>query len=411
MIHAFRLGRRFASLAVLLLVAAACVSNSASGGGTGGGGGTQAQGGGIVKIGLIGPFSGIAASVGRNMNEGVQLAVDELNAHGGVNGNQIEVIARDDQFSPAKDAQVARELIDQDHVSMIIGPAGATNYLAIDPLISQSHTIDMPIVTDPILRTKINPYAFRIMIPDDIELNLLADYAVKRFHKIAMIAEDDQTGKDEVTIAKAELAKKGVSLVETELFSIDALDLTPQVLKLQRSGADAVIIGSHIGPYAARILTAAQSLGFHPQWLGLAGLTSYTLADLARDAVVGLVFVAPANPVLTGSQNTPANAKHFYSLYRQRYFPDGIRFLTYDGVKMWAQAVEKANSADPADVDKIFNAGFTFGPADSSADLTWHYTASDHEGFHALGAWFYQWVKDKNGIEFKFLGTSKQLIG
>jgi ABC-type branched-subunit amino acid transport system substrate-binding protein len=195
------------------------------------------------------------------------------------------------------------------------------------------------------------------------------------------------------------------------------------VLKLQRSGADAVIIGSHIGPYAARILTAAQSLGFHPQWLGLAGLTSYTLADLARDAVVGLIFVAPANPILTGSQNIPPNAKHFYNEYVQKYFPDGIRsesgankvigaaFLTYDGVKMWAQAAEKAGTTDPTQVDKIFNAGFTFGPAASSADLTWHYTATDHEGFHQLGAWFYQWVKDKNGIEFKFLGTSKQLIG
>src|SRR5919197_1200753 len=99
---------------------------------------------------------------------------------------------------------------------MIIGPAGATNYLAINPLILQSHTIDMPIVTDPILRTKINPYAFRIMIPDDIELNLLVDYALKRFDKIAMIAEDDQTGREKVTIAKAELANPGASLVDTE---------------------------------------------------------------------------------------------------------------------------------------------------------------------------------------------------
>src|SRR5256714_2028604 len=180
MVHVFRLGRRSAAFAILVLVATACVSNGGTTSGTGGGQGNQAQGGGIVKIGLIGPFSGIAASVGRSMNEGVQLAVDELNANGGVNGDQIEVIARDDQFSPAKDAQVARELIDQDHVSMIIGPAGATNYLAIDPLISRSHTIDMPIVTDPILRTRLNPYTFRIMIPDDIELNLVADYAVKR---------------------------------------------------------------------------------------------------------------------------------------------------------------------------------------------------------------------------------------
>jgi ABC-type branched-subunit amino acid transport system substrate-binding protein len=170
------------------------------------------------------------------------------------------------------------------------------------------------------------------------------------------------------------------------------------------------------------VLTAAQSLGFHPQWLGLAGLTSYTLADLARDSVVGLVFVAPANPILVGDHSSP-NADHFYKEYVQRYFPDGVRsesgankvigaaFLTYDGVKMWAAAAEKAKSFDPTAVQQVFNQGFTFGPADSSADLTWHYSATDHEGFHQAGAWFYQWVKDANGIEFKFIGDSAKLIG
>src|SRR4051812_19133315 len=168
--HALRLGRIAGVFVVLLLVATACVQDNqeSNSGGSGG-----SQGGGIIKIGLIGPFSGIAASVGRNMREGVQIAIDELNAKGGVNGDQIELVARDDEFDPAKDAQVARELIEQDHVAMIIGPAGATDYLAIDQLISQSHTIDMPIVTDPVLKEHINPYTFRIMIPDDVEIGLL----------------------------------------------------------------------------------------------------------------------------------------------------------------------------------------------------------------------------------------------
>jgi branched-chain amino acid transport system substrate-binding protein len=417
--HTLRLGRVVAVFAVVLLVATACVKDTQE---TTTGGGSSSRGGGVVKIGLIGPFSGIAASVGRNMREGVEIAVDELNAKGGVNGNQIEVVARDDEFDPAKDAQVARELIEQEHVSAIIGPAGATNYLAISQLIQQAHVIDMPIVTDPILRQQINPYAFRIMIPDDIEINLLADYAMKRFSTIAMIAEDDQTGKDQVKLTEAELQKHGRNLVDTELFSVDDLDLTPLVLKLQRSGADAVVIGSHIGPYAARVLTAADALGYQPQWLGLAGLTSYTLADLARDNVVGLIFVAPANPVLVGG-NVPPNAQHFYNEYVQKFFPDGVRseagankvigaaFLTYDGVKMWAQAAEQAGSSDADQVQRVFNAGFTFGPADSSADLTWHYSATDHEGFHQQGAWFYQWVKDSHGIEFKFIGDAAKLVG
>src|SRR6266516_4537098 len=249
---------------------------------------------------------------------------------------------------------------------MIIGPAGTTNYLAIGQFLQQNKVIDMPIVVDPVLRTHIDPYTFRIMIPDDIELNVLADYAVKHFDKVAMIAEDDQTGHSEIKIAEQEVAKNGSHLVDVEQFSVDSLELTALVLKLQRSGADAVILGTHIGPYAARVLTAAQSLGYHPQFLGLAGLTTYTLADLARTSVEGLIFVAPANPVLTGG-SVPPNAQHFYDEYVKQYFPDGIRsesgankvigaaFLTYDSVKMWAQAAEKADSTDPAQVAKVFN--------------------------------------------------------
>jgi ABC-type branched-subunit amino acid transport system substrate-binding protein len=130
--------------------------------------------------------------------------------------------------------------------------------------------------------------------------------------------------------------------------------------------------------------------------------------------------VAPANPIVAG-EGVSANEKKFLAEYKKCCFPDGIRsevganktigaaFLTYDGVKMWAQAAEKAGSFEPEEVDKVFNAGFTFGPEDSSASLTWSYTATDHEGFHATDAWFYQWVKDKNGIEYKFIGDAAKL--
>ena len=417
--RAFRLGRLFVAFVTVMVVGAACVSNGSSGNT---GGNQRTQGGGVIKIGVIGPFSGIAASVGRNMNEGVQIAVNELNAKGGVLGDQIEVVTRDDQFSPAKDAQVARELVDQDHVSMIIGPAGTSNYLAIGPFLQQSKVVDLPIVVDPVLRTHIDPYTFRLMIPDDIELNVLAAYAVKHDSKVAMIAEDDESGHSEIKIAEREFGKLGSHLVDVEQFSTTALDLTPLVLKLKQSGADAVILGTHIGPYAARILTAAQTLGYHPQFLGLAGLTSYTLADLAGNAVSGLIFIAPATPILTGGAIPPA-ARRFYSEYVKQYFPDGIRsasgankvigaaFLTYDGVQMWARAATDAHSADPTAVQRVMNGGFTFGPADSSADLTWHYDATNHDGFQQRDAWFFRWVHDAHGYEFKPLGDAAKLVG
>src|SRR5438874_11444485 len=406
--RAFRLGRSFAALSMVMIVGAACVS----GGGNGGGGGNNNQGTNCttpIKIGLLAPFSGIAASVGRNMGEGLTIAANELNADKGVLGCQVQIVQRDDEFDPAKDAQGARELIDQEHVQAIIGPAGTTNWLAIRQVVDQAHVLDFPIVTDPTLQQHVDPWTFRIMIPDAIEIAPLVDYAVKKFSKIAVIAEDDQTGHSQIKQVQQEMAKQGKPLADVEQFDTNGLDYTPQVLKLKQSGATAVVLGTHIGPYAARVLNAASAIGYHPQWLGLAGMTSYTVADLARDQVVGMIFVAPANPIVSG-EGVSANEKSFLTEYKKCCFPDGIRsevgankmigaaFLTYDGLKMWAQAADKAGSNDATEVDKVFNDGFTFGPADSSASLTWSYTATDHDGFHATDAWFYKWVKDKNGI-------------
>jgi branched-chain amino acid transport system substrate-binding protein len=379
---------------------------------------------GVVKIGLVAPFSGTAASIGRNMREGVTIAVDELNAAGGVLGKQVEVVARDNQFEPAQTSQIARELIDQEGVSMIIGPPGTTSYLAIDDLVRQEEVITMPIVTGPQLEENVNPYTFRIMIPDDIQVNVLVDYArSENLGSIAIIAEDNETGRAIADLATEELRAAGERPVATEFFSEDELDLTPVVLQAQQAGADAVIVGSHIGPYAARIATAADSLGYEPQLLGLAGLTSYTYPDLAREAAVGTVFVAPPVPVVAGEESLSPTAETFYDEYVDRYFQDGTTsetgadkvtgaaYLTHDGVKMWAEAAEQAGSADPVAVAEVFNAGYEFGPDESSAGIVWSYDAQDHEGFHQGDTWFYEWVQAGNDIQFEFLGDAEQLAG
>ena len=160
------------------------------------------------------------------MGEGISIAANELNAAGGVNGCQVTIVQRDDEFDPAKDAQGARELVDQEHVQAIIGPAGTTNWLAMRQIIDQAHVVDFPIVTDPTLQQNVDPYTFRIMIPDAIEVGPLVDYGIKNFSKVAMIAEDDQTGHSQIKQVEAEMAKKGKKLVDVEQFDTNGLDYT-----------------------------------------------------------------------------------------------------------------------------------------------------------------------------------------
>lgn len=376
---------------------------------------------GVVKIGLVAPFSGTAASIGRNMREGVTIAVDEINGSGGVLGQQIEVVARDNEFDPAKTSQITRELIDQEGVSVIIGPPGTTSYLAIDDLIRQEEVLTLPIVTGPQLEENVNPYTFRVMIPDDVQVQVLVEYAAAQgFDRVAIIAEDNETGRAIADLATEAMQAQGTRPVATEFFADDELDLTPVVLQAQQANADGIIVGSHIGPYAARLANAADSLGYDAQFLGLAGLTSYTYADLARDAAVGTVFVGPPIPSTVGEDLSPT-AQQFYDTYVEKYFADGTEsetgadkvigaaYLTYDGVNMWAAAAEEAGSTDPVAVAEVFNSGFQFGPEGSSGDITWTYDAEDHEGFHQSETWFYEWARVGSDIEFTFLGDAEEL--
>jgi len=409
-------GRSFAVVLVALaLIASACVEERNAPQGDTGGDSTEA-----IKLGLVAPFSGTAASIGRNMREGMSIAIDELNADGGVLGRQVELLEMDNEFDPAKTSEVARELIQRQGVSALFGPPGTTSYLAIDDLIRQEEIVTFPIVTGPQLKAEVNPYTFRLMIPDDIQVGLLADYAAERFERVAILAEDNETGRSIAEMAEEELDGLGMTPAAVEFFSEDELDLSPIVLEASQADADAIIIGSHIGPYAARVATAADSLGYEPQLLGLAGLTSYTYADLARETAVGTVFVAPPIPVLAGTDTPTAEA--FHQAYVERYFADGTTsdsgadkvtgaaYLTYDGVMMWARAAEQAGTPDPAAVTEIFNAGFDFGPEESSAGIAWHYDADDHEGFHEGDTWFYEWAETPAGIGFTFLGDAAEIL-
>jgi branched-chain amino acid transport system substrate-binding protein len=402
------------------MLSAACISGG--GNDQSGNAGQSPVTGGTINIGLIAPLSGLGLSIGRDMMEGAQIAVDELNANGGVLGNQVQLIQRDNQADPAKTTQAARELIDGEHVAMIIGPPGLTAWEAIRPIINQAHVVDFPILADPIFKEQHDRWSFRIMIPDDLQIPPLVGYAAAHFQRIAIIAEADQTGAAEIQLAKEAMAKRGESLIDVETFPTDSIDWTAQVLALKKANPDAVLIGTQVGIAGANILRYADSLDFHPQWLGLAGMSSSTLADLAKDSTVGLIFVGPKNPVSKGGKPT-AQEVRFVTEYIKKYFPNGIRsqtgaskligagFLTYDGVKMWASAAEKAKSYQPDAVDNVFNGGFTFGPADSAGNLTWAYSATDHKGFHAKDAWLYRWVKDANGIEYKYFANATKYAG
>jgi branched-chain amino acid transport system substrate-binding protein len=378
---------------------------------------------GPIKIGVVGPMTGLAGFVGKNMVEGIQLAVEDLNKDGGVLGRQVEFVQRDDEADPAKTTTAVRELVEKEEVSALFGPAGTSNYLSVARIIEDNKVPSWVIMSGKELSDNVNPYAFRAFIPDAPEVDALAQYAAKRYSKIAVITGSDAEGEEFIASTKAALQKLGKTVVAAETFALDETDFSPIVLKVKNAGADAVIMGTHLGLFASKIATAAKNLGLDAKLLGLAGIINYTYPDLARGAADGTVFVSFRSWGHLPRSEWPESVRTFYEAYVERYLPEGefsetgayraysTNFLTYDMVKIWAAAAEKAKSADPEKVGAILNAGFTYPANESVIGVPWKYTATDHDGIRPGDLSFYRWELGSNGkFTLKFHGTVTDVL-
>jgi branched-chain amino acid transport system substrate-binding protein len=404
------------SLLVVTLVAAGC----------GGGSDTRSDvtdEGGPIKIGVVGPMTGLAGFVGKNMVEGIQLAVDDINAGGGVLGRQVEFVTRDDEGDPAKTTTAVRELVEKEEVSAMFGPASTSAYLSVARIIQDNKIPSWVIMAGKELSDNVNPYAFRAFIPDAPEIEALTQFAAKRYSRIAIVHSSDAEGSEFADSTEAALESLGKSVVAKESFALDETDYSPIALELKKANVDAVILGSHLGLFASRFATAAKNLDLGAQILGLAGLVNYTYPDLGRAAADGTIFVSFRSWGHLPREEWPESVRSFYEKYVDRYLPEGefsetgayraysTNFLTYDMVQVWAEAVRQANSADPEKVGDVLNGGFTY-PADKSViGVEWKYTSTDHDGIRPGDLYFYRWeLGDNDKFTLKFHGSVTDVL-
>ena len=377
-----------------------------------------------IKIGVVGPMTGQAAFVGKNMVEGIQLAVESINGSGGLlGGRQVSFVVRDDEGDPAKTTTAVRELVQKEHVSALFGPTGSSNYLSIARFVTDSQVPTWVITSGPELTEHVNPYAFRAYLPDSAEIGPLASYAAKHYHKVAILASNDADGVAFAAATKSALQQAGSPAVTSQFFTLDETDFSPLALKVKQSGADALILGSHLGLFASRFAVAARNLDYNVQILGVAGLINYTYPDLARAAADGTIFVSFRSWSHLPRTQWPASVRDFYEAYVSRYLPQGefsetgaykaysTNFLTYDMVKIWSAAVKRANSADPVKVDQTLNNGFTYPASDSVIGAEWRYSATNHDGIREGDLYFYRWELQPGGkFKLHFVGTTTDVL-
>lgn len=297
-----------------------------------------------ITIGFVAPLTGDAAAFGEDAQKGVQLAVDEINNAGGINGRAARVVYEDGKCDGKEAANAAQKLVNVDKVKYIIGGACSGEALAMLPITSAANVLLLsPSASAPKL-SGASPYFVRNYPNDAAPGADLAKYASRAYETVAVVSENTEyaLGLREVFVREAE--KNGLKVVMNEAFVENTTDFRTLLLKVRATNPDVLFINPQNGSGVARIAMQARQLGITADFLGI----SYTGPDVlaAGDAVESMVFaVAPGLAEDKGMQ--------LIKKYEERYgtkpaYPYVVG-AAYDHVYLLKKAVESRGD-DATDV-------------------------------------------------------------
>jgi len=344
-----------------------------------------------IKLGVSGPFTGGSASMGVSMRDGVRLATKEINAAGGINGNKIVLVERDDEAKNERGVQIAQELINNEKVVATLGFINTGVSLAAQRFYQDAKIPVMNNVATGTIVTKQFPnaaenYIFRNAAADNIQAPMIAKEAVEKrgLKKVAILADSTnygQLGREDLEKA---LKGYGVTPVATEKFNIGDVDMTSQLLKAKNAGAD-VILTYAIGPELAQIANGMAKLGWKKPMIGSWTLSMASFIDTAgkngNGATMPETFIQ--NPATTPKR------KAFVDAYLKDFKPKhGIiaspvsAAQGYDSVYLLAAAIKQANSTEGP---KILGALESLNTPVDGVVMTYNkpFSKTDHEAIKA----------------------------
>jgi branched-chain amino acid transport system substrate-binding protein len=210
-----------------------------------------------IMIGYLPALTGPSSSTGIGINRGVQLAVQEINAAGGIDGRQIELIIRDTQSEPTKAVNGAAELIHAHKVSVILGPVNSGESLAVVPLLARANTPHLhPCWVDTLTDPKKYPMCFR-NAPTNQQIGAAANrYVVDvlKRKKVAVISDTTGYGTASVNTYVPMLKAKNAEIVYQGNIDAANPDLTPEILRMRSAGAEAIMPWSVNPGFLSRII-------------------------------------------------------------------------------------------------------------------------------------------------------------
>jgi branched-chain amino acid transport system substrate-binding protein len=297
-----------------------------------------------IQIGEVASLTGKEAAFGQSSHEGTLLAVEELNAAGGVLGRQLDLNSEDNESKQGESATIVKKLISRDKVVAMLGEVASSRSLEMAPICQFEHIpMISPSSTNPRV-TQIGPYIFRVCFIDPFQGTVMAKFAEENLHirKVAVLTSVSSAYS--VGLAKyfkERFAADGGDVALDQKYSEGDKDFKAQLTAIKAAGVDGIFVPGYYTE-AALICIQARELGLDLPIFGGDGWEAPELIQIGGAAVEGCYYSTHYSP-----DNQTPTVREFVRKFRARFggeTPDAMAALGYDSAMVLADAIRRAGT-------------------------------------------------------------------
>ena len=336
-----RLKAFFPALAGCVLALAGCSQSTAPAGGASAEAAT-------IKVGEFASLTGKEAAFGQSSHKGTLLAIDELNAAGGLLGRKIEFVYEDDRSTPGESATIAKKLITRDKVVALLGEVASGRSLEAAPIAQANHVpMISPSSTNPKV-TETGDYIFRVCFTDPFQGKLLAEFAQRTLKAKKVAVFSDVSAPYSVGLAQyfvAPFTAAGGQVVSEQKYTGGDKDFKAQLTAIKAQSPEAIFVPGYYTD-AGLIVAQARQLGIQVPLFGGDGWEAPELLQIAGSALEGTYYSTHFSP-----ENSDPAVQKFVAAFKAKYSgetPDAMAALGYDSAMVLADAIKRAGSTDGA---------------------------------------------------------------
>jgi branched-chain amino acid transport system substrate-binding protein len=294
-----------------------------------------------IKVAVVGPMTGSQAKYGEDWKNSAILAIDEINAKGGIKGKKLEAVIFDDAADPKQAVSVAQKIVSDPSIVAVIGHVNSGCSIPASKIYAQANIPMLTVSTNPELTQQGLKNIFRVAPTDNVQGSFAADFLFKKGYKnIAILQDKSAYGQGVATEFKNSFEKLGGKVLAFEGVSEDQKDFSAILTKFKTLKPDAIYFGGYY-PEGALITKQMRDLGMKMPLVGPDGLYDPQFLKIAGAAANGDIVTNIGLNI-----ETNPNAKDFLTAYKAKYGePGAYGIFAYEAVKILAAALEKDPTA------------------------------------------------------------------